>query len=206
MILNADRLSVRDFDRDFDEASVKPDSLCPLCKSPLVAKRGEMKIWHWAHQPKSMRRSSCPWEESAWHLRWKYGYLSFDRWQIEAPLMVNGNRYIIDAYQPLTRRVREFVHSLSPYYEQKHLALKSSGYDVMWIFHGDIFASLRMIRRRDGSIRNLLRPSAYQVCERLNGCVHYENSLWKLWKNNIWFRMESPTVEILLLRYKEAGK
>lgn len=44
-------------------------AVCPSCRQPLVAKCGEIKVWHWAHQ-------SCDcdewWEpESAWHLSWK---------------------------------------------------------------------------------------------------------------------------------------
>lgn len=42
---------------------------CPLCDGPVVAKCGEVNVWHWAH-----RTADCdPWAEpmSQWHLAWQ---------------------------------------------------------------------------------------------------------------------------------------
>lgn len=42
---------------------------CPLCAGPVVAKCGEINVWHWAH-----RSADCdPWAEpmSQWHLSWQ---------------------------------------------------------------------------------------------------------------------------------------
>lgn len=42
---------------------------CPLCAGPVVAKCGEVNVWHWAH-----RTADCdPWAEpmSQWHLSWQ---------------------------------------------------------------------------------------------------------------------------------------
>lgn len=42
---------------------------CPLCDGPVIAKCGEVNIWHWAH-----RTADCdPWAEpmSQWHLDWQ---------------------------------------------------------------------------------------------------------------------------------------
>ena len=45
----------------------------PNCDRPMVAKCGEVKIWHWAHQ--GSRPCGDPgWEnETEWHLKWKGG-------------------------------------------------------------------------------------------------------------------------------------
>jgi len=45
-------------------------SICPLCKNKLVAKCGDIKIWHWAHKSK---KDCDPWYkgESPWHIKWK---------------------------------------------------------------------------------------------------------------------------------------
>lgn len=42
---------------------------CPVCEKEVIAKCGEIVIWHWAH-----RAADCdPWAESetAWHKNWK---------------------------------------------------------------------------------------------------------------------------------------
>ena len=45
-------------------------SECPICNTPLIAKCGKVKIWHWAHQ----NNLECDhwWESvSQWHLDWQ---------------------------------------------------------------------------------------------------------------------------------------
>jgi competence protein CoiA len=52
------------------EALPKSAGACPACGSPVVAKCGRIKAWHWAHKG----RQSCDrwWEnETDWHRRWK---------------------------------------------------------------------------------------------------------------------------------------
>lgn len=46
------------------------DATCPICRSEVIAKCGDIVVWHWAHQPQSI----CPmaWEpETWWHRQWK---------------------------------------------------------------------------------------------------------------------------------------
>lgn len=65
---------------------------CPECAQPVIAKCGEIKIWHWAH----VASSTCDaWgePESAWHLEWK------SRWpasQVEVVIERNGKRHRAD--------------------------------------------------------------------------------------------------------------
>lgn len=45
-------------------------AICPTCDEKVVAKCGEIKVWHWAHEA----NSDCdPWSEpeSEWHIGWK---------------------------------------------------------------------------------------------------------------------------------------
>lgn len=43
---------------------------CPDCGGVLLAKCGDIRIWHWAHE--SLMGSECEWEpESDWHRDWK---------------------------------------------------------------------------------------------------------------------------------------
>jgi len=51
-------------------ASPKDRAICELCKQELIAKCGEIKIWHWAH--KSKIECDSWWEpENEWHINWK---------------------------------------------------------------------------------------------------------------------------------------
>ena len=41
---------------------------CPICGEILIAKRGDVKMWHWAHKGKN----NCGYKpETQWHLYWK---------------------------------------------------------------------------------------------------------------------------------------
>lgn len=44
--------------------------ICPGCSSPVIAKCGEINIWHWSHLAE---RDCDPWfePECRWHLEWK---------------------------------------------------------------------------------------------------------------------------------------
>jgi len=55
------------------EASPDLEGTCSYCKSPMIAKCGQFKMWHWAHQSKV----NCdPWWESEkqWHRDWKSNF------------------------------------------------------------------------------------------------------------------------------------
>lgn len=52
------------------QATPRTKAECPACKSRLVAKCGDIKIWHWAHE----NVKDCDtWSEgeTEWHLNWK---------------------------------------------------------------------------------------------------------------------------------------
>lgn len=182
MLLNEKRLTVREH---FRQPS-PDDPLCPDCRARLVAKRGDVVVWHWAHE-RHAGESGCHHEESKWHLSMKAAYLNFNGWQVEVPVTANGKTYRADAMNPKTGAVREFVHSLSDHYVRKHFDLKRSGLDVLWIMDGEEFASLRSIRSRDGGIRRMLKPKALDLHRRIGTLVHYDGNLWHEWRNNVWY-------------------
>ena len=52
------------------EAAKGRRGLCPTCGEPLIAKCGEIRLWHWSH----VAREECdPWQEreTEWHRGWK---------------------------------------------------------------------------------------------------------------------------------------
>lgn len=111
-------------------------SLCPECHEQLIAKRGNIVVWHWAHR----RKSNCIGSEGEtdWHMAMKLAHLACG-WRIEYPCEIGGRRLRLDAYNEQTAEVREFVHSLCPAYVEKNQVLASCFRQALWIFDGQAF-------------------------------------------------------------------
>jgi len=89
------------------EAQPNLSGKCPACGHPMVAKCGEVKIWHWAHK----RRRPCdPWweNETEWHRAWKGQFP--DDWQEVVHRDKNGEKHIADVKTD-QGWVIEFQHS-----------------------------------------------------------------------------------------------
>jgi len=89
------------------EAQPNLSGKCPACDHPMVAKCGEVKIWHWAHQGR--RFCDAWWEnETEWHRGWK-GQFPVD-WQEIVHYAEDRERHIADVK---TDRgwILEFQHS-----------------------------------------------------------------------------------------------
>jgi competence CoiA-like predicted nuclease len=54
-------------------AEPKKRAICPLCNGEVIAKCGEIKIWHWAHKSRFICDSFGE-VESEWHLKWKKNF------------------------------------------------------------------------------------------------------------------------------------
>lgn len=80
---------------------------CQFCGDRMVAKCGEIKIWHWAH----FRRRTCDhwWEnETEWHRAWKGQFP--DDWQEVVLRADSGEKHIADV-KTQTGWALEFQHS-----------------------------------------------------------------------------------------------
>src|ERR1019366_2033152 len=127
-------------------------SLCKICGQQLVAKRGPIVAWHWAHPPQETGIPPCPDSEpeTNWHLGWKKASRMMG-WQIEACVSAEGCDFRLDAAYPSpqgkqkirlgqkSKICREFVHTLSDTYLSKHETLIADGWEVQWIVDGDAF-------------------------------------------------------------------
>lgn len=104
---------------------------CPGCGAPMVAKCGEQRLWHWAHQ----RARMCDdwWEpETDWHRAWKNNFDA--QWQ-EAIRYdeASGEKHIADV---LTEHglVLEFQHSaLNPV---ERAAREAFHRNMVWVVDG----------------------------------------------------------------------
>lgn len=67
---------------------------CPACETPMLAKCGQIVIWHWAH---ASLESCDPWRtgETEWHLRWKAWFHELGA-EIEVPIRRHGELHIAD--------------------------------------------------------------------------------------------------------------
>lgn len=74
------------------EATPKAYGSCPLCSGLVLAKCGEIKIWHWAHA----KDADCDtWyePESDWHYHWK---MTFGKEQAEVVIKKQDKWHIAD--------------------------------------------------------------------------------------------------------------
>ena len=182
------------------------ESRCPICEESLVAKRPSHRtVWHWAHKPK--HRGDCPHYESHWHLVAKIAQSRLPGWIIEHPIQTTKKKYRVDAYNTRHRRIREFVHTVTPYYYQKHLVLRAERYShVNWVYDGEQYVSLRATDVAKGGIKKFLVPRAWELFEKIGGLVHYDNQLWKHWKDNIWYPFTDPDATRFLASYAAVEK
>jgi len=66
---------------------------CPACDHPMIAKCGEYRIWHWAHE----RKHPCdPWweNEGPWHRAWKAEFPK--AWQEVVHVADDGTKHFAD--------------------------------------------------------------------------------------------------------------
>jgi hypothetical protein len=192
MIYNHERKAVWEWDSG--------ECYCPECRRTLISRKGETVCWHWAHKADLSKQCDCPHEESAWHLAMKFAYMTFPGWEIEVPVTANYRKYRIDAMNISTGSAREFIHSLSPHYSQKHIDLKLQNLNVLWIFDGKVFGSKRIRRVSRGGVKHLLTPRAMDLQYRIKALVHNEGQLWREWQENVWFPCEGHAAQEILKR------
>lgn len=112
------------------EAQPGLSAQCPICDSPMVAKCGTRRVWHWAHRG----RRTCDhwWEpESEWHRAWKAQF-PID-WQEVIHWADDGEKHIADV-KTKHGQVIEFQHSyLRP---EERRAREAFYRKMVWVVDG----------------------------------------------------------------------
>jgi len=112
------------------EATPKAKGICPNCESELIARCGQVRVWHWAHKG----NPPCdPWweNETEWHRAWK-GYFPVD-WQEVIFQAKSGEKHIADVKTD-QGWVIEFQHSyLKPEERQARDAFYQK---LVWVVDG----------------------------------------------------------------------
>ena len=112
------------------EAQPNLSGECPTCGHLMVAKCGEVKIWHWAHRG---HRHCDPWweNETEWHRTWKGQFP--DSWQEVRHPAENGIKHIADV-KTEHGWVIEFQHS---YIQPEERRSRDSFYPKLcWVVDG----------------------------------------------------------------------
>lgn len=123
---------------------------CPNCRSSMVAKCGDIRVWHWAH----LGRRTCDhwWEnETEWHRTWKNRFPS--EWQEIVHRDESGEKHIADV-KTKDGRVIEYQHS---YLRSEERQARETFYRPMyWVVDG-----LRRSRDRQKFLDALSRAKIF---------------------------------------------
>lgn len=125
--------------KDGLKVKAKPEEKgnCPICNEKLIAKCGEIKIWHWSHK----NNNDCDtWSEpeSKWHIDWK------NEFPIEnQEVLINKNNILHIADIKINNNIIELQNSSLSYEEIQE---REQFYENMiWILNGEnLFGGLEL--------------------------------------------------------------
>jgi len=117
-------------------ASPGAKALCPYCRSPVLAKCGEIVTWHWAHEKADCDQWFEP--ESAWHIGWKQ--LFPVEWQ---EVVVGSHRADIKTPEVVVELQASNI-SVEELEEREHYYK-----DMIWVLRGQDFEDNFLIKWHD---------------------------------------------------------
>jgi len=131
----------------------KATATCPCFDSDVIAKCGDIQVWHWAHKSKQM----CDhwWEnETPWHRKWKNKFP--DKWQEQIHIADDGERHIADVKTP-SGFVIEFQHS--PIALEERTSRENFYEDMCWVVDAKRLKSDVAKFNRAPTLSNLTYPT-----------------------------------------------
>jgi competence CoiA-like predicted nuclease len=139
-------------------------AICPICSGTLLAKCGEIYIWHWQHDHD---RNCDPWQEheTAWHREWKAKFpISCQEVIIEK----NGERHIADV-KTEQGIIIEFQNSSI---SKSTIRIREEFYQsMMWVVNAIEFKNNFKIRSAvTSSLRNIESSFSSQIYEFEQEC------------------------------------
>ncbi|EKS35375.1 competence protein CoiA [Afipia clevelandensis] len=133
---------------------------CPSCGAAVIAKCGDLRVWHWAHR--GVRVCDPWWEsETEWHRAWKNEFPP--DWQEFIQFAPDGEKHVADIRTP-GGMVIEFQHS---FLKPEERASREAFYGKMvWVVDG---------RRRKRDVAQLLKTIGPCVFARPPYILHVTN-------------------------------
>jgi hypothetical protein len=115
----------------YNEAQPKTRGLCRNCGAEVIAKCGQMVVWHWAH--KSKVQCDQWWEsETEWHRNWKSRF-PVDWQEVILHSQITGERHIADVRTPYGLVVEFQRSTIDP----TEVAARQNFYQTMiWVIDG----------------------------------------------------------------------
>jgi len=161
-------------------------ALCPMCKSPVIAKMGDIMLHHWAH----VTLCGCDphrENETVWHRRWKNSF------PVKCREVVLGN-HRADVLT-LDRNVLEFQHSSIDYAKiaDRH---KAYGWRLTWVIDAESLARDVEYTLRDDGTYKVWWKRFSGVWANQKIALHYQTQgaifelIWpprRFDKNNRWY-------------------
>lgn len=146
---------------------------CPLCDDAMIAKCGEVRVWHWAHR--GIRTCDTWWEpETEWHRAWKNQFPK--DWQERIHWSESGEKHIADVK---TERgiVLEFQHS--NLHRDERESREMFYQKMVWVVDG-----LRLKRDRSRFFASLTRASILKAKPLTYSLPTNEGALLRDWINS----------------------
>jgi hypothetical protein len=146
-----------------DKISARYDiaAICPLCKTPVVAKCGQIVVHHWAH----LNCDECdPWwePETQWHRKWKN---LFSNEQVEVSMA--GHRADVVLKDGVVLELQHSAISVETIIERE-----AAYNNMIWLFDG---ASIT----HNLNCTEVLRPDFSDVRLNLRKCRDHYTFRWK---------------------------
>lgn len=142
-------------------------AMCPNCGETLIAKCGEINIWHWAHESADC---SIEWEpETDWHRWWKTQFIG-------ARLEVINGAHRADV---ITNRGLVIEIQSSPIQPEQLQAREAHWQSMIWLINGEQFYD-RFITYQRAITRSYSKIPEY-----------YYSFRWKQ-PRKIWFQAKNP--------------
>jgi competence CoiA-like predicted nuclease len=119
------------------QASPKERAICPLCNEEVIAKCGEIKIWHWAHK-KDFECDSFGEPETEWHFNWKKKFPNENQ-----EVRIENHRADIRSSQGLIIELQN--SSISP---EKIREREECYKKMIWMLNGETLAKGLILREK----------------------------------------------------------
>jgi len=128
------------------EATTGMAGECPACHAPVVARCGEVNVWHWAHETECTIQSE---PETAWHRAWKERFPKEYREVVladhRADVIYRGTVY------EFQRRPLEPTE-----YAERTAFWERHGFTVRWVFYHADHPETFVLRMPEHSTRDFM--------------------------------------------------
>jgi len=143
-------------------------TICPTCHEELIAKCGDILIWHWSHRPDSECTNS---DESAWHAAWKL-WAKHLGWQTEVKVANHRADIVGD------NRIFELQ---SDFLDVRDIAAREAAYgaQLTWIYRWTPERWARLWNVGEGWFR-WSRPAPSMLEHSREVVIHHRDRLYRV--------------------------